>query len=210
MIYLENVYICMLAPLVVAYICATKEQKCIILFMICGMTSCLLSAYINLFFAQIYQVDMITASLEITPLVEEIFKLLPIVFYLLIFEPKSKDIFSAALMTAIGFVLLENICYLVEHGADDLQPLLIRGFGAGAMHIVCGTIMAYGLLFSWKRLWLRALGTLGMLCIAVTYHAEYNLLMSGGQIERLIGLMLPITTILFSSFIKKRYKISFS
>lgn len=198
MIYLENIYICMVAPLLVAWFCVPKGQKNTLLFIICGMSACLVSAYINLFITQLYQADIITATLEIAPLVEELMKLLPILFYLIVYEPKEKSMFSAVLMTAIGFALLENICYLVEHGAENLYYILTRGFGAGAMHIVCGAMMAYGLLFTWHRKWLRAVGTLGVLCMAVTYHAEYNLLMSAGDWGHVAGVIMPMATIVLA------------
>lgn len=209
MICLENIYICIVVPFLLVSIFAPKGQKTTFIFIIIGMTTCLISAYINLFFIQFYQVDIGVASLEITPLVEELIKLLPIIFYLVIFEPKRTQTFSAILMVAIGFTLLENTCYLVEHGAEDLQYMLIRGFGAGAMHIVCGVVMAYGLLFTWSRTWLRIVGTLGVLCIAVTYHAQYNLLMSAAEWAKFIGLAMPIGTILFGMIVQKIYKISF-
>ncbi len=207
MIYLENIYICMVAPLLVACFCAPRAQRTTLIFAICGMSGCLISAYINLFFAQLYGADMMTATLEIAPLVEEVIKLLPIIFYLIIFEPKPKAIFSAVLMTAIGFSLLENICYLVEHGSENLQYMLMRGFGTGAMHIVCGAVMAYGLLYTWNRPWFRGVGTLGVLCITVTYHAEYNLLMSAGYWGRVIGLLMPVGTILGALLVRKLYRI---
>ncbi len=207
MIYIENIYLCMVAPLLVACCCAPKAQRRTLIFIICGMSACLISAYINLFFAQLYGADMMTATLEIAPLVEEVVKLLPILFYLIIFEPKSNAVFSAVLMTAIGFALLENICYLVEHGSENIQYMLMRGFGTGAMHIVCGAVMAYGLLFTWKRPWFRGVGTLGVLCITVTYHAEYNLLMSAGHWGRVIGLAMPVGTLVGALLVRKLYQI---
>ncbi|MEG2394669.1 MAG: PrsW family intramembrane metalloprotease, partial [Ruthenibacterium sp.] len=56
-----------------------------------GYAACLLSAYINSFFARLYGVDMISAAVEIAPVVEEILKLLPLLFYLFVFEPDIKS-----------------------------------------------------------------------------------------------------------------------
>ena len=66
-------------------------------------------------------------------------KLMPLLFYLLVFEPEGDRIRSAILVTAAGFATFENVCYLLENGAEDLGFLLIRGFGTGAMHVMCGT-----------------------------------------------------------------------
>ncbi len=204
MIYIENIYLCLTAPLLVACFCTGAMNRKYLLFVLAGMSACLLSAYINVFFAQIYETDIITATLEIAPLTEEVMKALPILFYLLIFEPKTKQAVSAMLMVAMGFATFENICYLVEHGSDNLYYLLVRGFGTGAMHIVCGAIVGYGLLFTWERKWLKVIGTFGVLCIAITFHGIYNLLMSSGGMAQICGAILPIGFILVTQLVKKR------
>lgn len=195
MIYMENIYLCLAAPILVACFCSRGELRRALVFCIIGMTSCLLSAYINIFFAQAFGTSIITATMEIAPLVEEIMKLLPILFYLIVFEPKNKTTIAAMLLVAIGFASFENICYLVEHGTDNLSYLLMRGFGTGAMHIVCGAVVGYGLLFTWERKWLRIVGSFGVLCIAVTFHGLYNLMMSAGNIAQMIAALMPIGSI---------------
>lgn len=67
----------------------------------------------------------------------------------------------------------------------------MRGFGTGAMHIVCGAIVGYGLLYVWERPWLKVADTFGLLCIAITFHAIYNLLLSVGGAVQTIGLLIP-------------------
>jgi hypothetical protein len=79
-----------------------------------------------------------TATAEITPVVEEIMKLLPLLFYLLVFEPEAGAGADAMLVIAVSFATFENVCWLVENGAEQLDFLLLRGFGTGAMHVVCG------------------------------------------------------------------------
>ncbi len=207
MIYIENIYLCLMAPLLVACFCSGGENRKSLIFVLAGMTACLFSAYINMFFAQIYGTDYLTATLEIAPLIEEVVKLLPILFYLLIFEPKTKAAYAAVLMIAIGFATFENICYLVEHGTNNLSYLLIRGFGAGAMHIVCGVIVGYGLFFTWENRWLKIIGTFGVLCIAVTFHGEYNLLMNGDQLAQILGAMMPVGFIVVARLILGHKKI---
>ena len=60
------------------------------------MGACLFSAYINTFFAAIYQTDALAAAVEIAPVTEEVMKLLPLLFYLLVFEPEPARIKNAA------------------------------------------------------------------------------------------------------------------
>ncbi len=42
-------------------------------------------------FAALYAADTIAATAEIAPVVEEVMKLLPLLFYLLVFEPEPAD-----------------------------------------------------------------------------------------------------------------------
>jgi len=89
MTYIENIFICMVSPLLVAALCMGRRQLRFFLFCIAGMGVCLLSAYINTFLAAVCRADALAATAEIAPVVEEMMKLLPLVFYLLVFEPES-------------------------------------------------------------------------------------------------------------------------
>ena len=60
-------------------------------------------------FAALYKADTFAATTEIAPVVEEVMKLLPLLFYLLIFEPKAEQIKNAAVITALSFATFENV-----------------------------------------------------------------------------------------------------
>ena len=192
MTYIENVFACIAAPLLVAALCAGKKHAHFFIFALAGMLSCLLSAYVNTFFAALLDASALDATAEIAPVVEEIMKLLPLVFYLLVFEPEGDRIRAAILVTAVGFATFENVCYLIENGAEDLGFLLIRGFGTGAMHIVCGVIVGYGMVYVWPRGALRAAGSCALLGTAVVFHGVYNLLASYGGRAQYVAYALPL------------------
>ena len=142
MTYIENIFICMVSPLLVAALCMGRRQLRFFLFCIAGMGVCLLSAYINTFLAAVCQADALAATAEIAPVVEEMMKLLPLVFYLLVFEPEGEKIKPAAITIALAFATFENVCYLIQNGADRFSFIFFRGFGTGAMHVLCGGIVA--------------------------------------------------------------------
>ena len=192
MTYIENVFACIAAPLLVAALCAGRGHARFFIFAIAGMSACLLSAYVNTFFAALLDASLLEATAEIAPVVEEIMKLLPLVFYLLVFEPEGDRIRAAILVTAVGFATFENVCYLIENGAEDLGFLLIRGFGTGAMHIVCGVIVGYGMVYVWPRGALRAAGSCALLGTAVVFHGVYNLLASYGGRAQYVAYALPL------------------
>ena len=203
--YIENIYICLAAPLLIATLCMRGRGRRTMLFLLAGTTVCLLSSYITTYIAAVIGADTLTASIEIAPMVEEIMKFLPVMFYLLVFEPVKEDITDSVLMTAVGFATFENACYLTGNGAAEVLHLLIRGFGAGAMHVVCGFLVALGILYLWDRVWLQLAGTLGLLSVAITYHGIYNILVSQTGTPAAIGYLIPLLTLVLTLIFRYNY-----
>ncbi len=190
----ENIFVCLASPLLLAVLCLRGARRRMLLFFLCGMSACLLSSYISAFLAISSGMDSFLASLEISPIVEESMKLFPFLFYLLVFEPENDYAAGSMLMIAAGFATFENVCWLLANGASDLPHLLIRGLCTGAMHITAGTISSIGLVSLWNRLYMRAVGTLGLLSLSVTFHAVYNILVSQAAPVSVFGYALPILT----------------
>jgi RsiW-degrading membrane proteinase PrsW (M82 family) len=161
-------------------------------FVLAGMTACLLSSYISTFMASVIGVDLATASITISPVVEEMMKLAPVLFYILVFEPPLGKAAGSTLMIAVGFATFENVCYLTQNGAASITNLIIRGFGTGTMHVLCGVIIAIGLVNLWDKIWLRVAGTIGLLAVAINYHAIFNILVSQEGVVSYIGMLIPI------------------
>ena len=191
MIYIENIFVCLAIPLVLSMLFFGGRPRIFMLFMITGMSVCLLSAYVNSFFMGYYGVDSTVAVVEITPVCEEVMKLLPLLFYVLIFEPKVRDLPEAAVALAVGFATFENVCYLTENGAENFMFLLIRGLSAGALHILCGILIGFGLSYVFRRRWLAFTGTMGLLGACIAFHAIYNLLISAEGAWQIAGYLSP-------------------
>ena len=192
MTYIENVFICMASPLLIAALCMGKRRTKFFLFCLAGLGACLLSAYINTFLAALYGADTFGATAEIAPVVEEVMKLLPLLFYLLVFEPRVEQIKIAAVITALSFATFENVCYLIQNGAGHFFFIFFRGIGTGAMHVICGAIVGGGLAYVWRRMWLKIAGTCGLLGAVITFHAIYNLLIAYGGAAQYIAYLLPV------------------
>lgn len=195
MTYIENVLVCIAAPLFITMLCIDRKYRASFVFCFAGMLVCLLSAYLNTFFTIIYQADTMNAATQIAPVVEEIMKLLPLLFFLIVFEPDLQRFRLAAMLVAASFATFENICYLAENGAGQMLFLLIRGFGTGAMHVVCGSAYSEGLRFVWHDRLLRSVCIPGLLCVTIIYHAIYNLLVSVGDSVQVIGYCIPLFTL---------------
>lgn len=195
MTYIENVLVCIAAPLFITMLCVGRKYRASFVFCFAGMLVCLLSAYLNTFFTIIYQAETMNAATQIAPVVEEIMKLLPLLFFLIVFEPDLQRFRLAAMLVAASFATFENICYLAENGAGQMLFLLIRGFGTGAMHVVCGSAYSEGLRFVWHDRLLRSVCIPGLLCVTIIYHAIYNLLVSVGGSVQVIGYCVPLFTL---------------
>ena len=195
--YIENIYVCLAAPLIIAILCTRRARKHVSVFLLCGMTVCLLSSYISTFIAAIAGQDISEASVDIAPAVEEIMKVLPIFFYILIFDPKKEEVPGWIQMIAVGFATFENVCWLTQNGAENVWFILVRGFGTGAMHIVCGALIATGLLYLWDQVWLRTAGTIGLIAVATTFHGIYNILVSQTGAAAFVGYLIPMLTTAF-------------
>jgi RsiW-degrading membrane proteinase PrsW (M82 family) len=200
MSYVENIFVCLAAPLLIAAFCMRGKGRRLLLFLLAGMTVCLLSSYISTFLAAVQGMDRLSASLELTPIIEELMKFLPVLFFLLVFEPERHEITDSILMTALGFATFENTCYLTNNGAEKLLHLLIRGFSTGAMHVVCSFLLAIGLLYLWNRVWLRVAGTIGLLVVAMTFHGIFNILVSQTGPAAVTGYLIPLLTLTLSLF----------
>ncbi len=201
--YIENTYVCLAAPLLLAILCMRREGRRALSFVVCGMTACLLSAYVSSFAADAAGAELTEAAYEISPAVEEIIKSLPLLFYVLVFEPEKRAVLNGAMLIAVGFATFENVCFLTSYGTADLLRLVIRGFGTGAMHVGCGMVVAIGVFLLWDRVWLRAVGAFALLCFVITFHAIFNVFVSQTGLIFWIGSAIPLTAVLsFSLFFR--------
>ena len=108
------------------------------------------------------------------------------------FEPEGNKIKVAAITVALAFATFENVCYLIQNGTDRFSFIFFRGFGTGAMHVLCGLIVGGGLAYTWRRTWLKIAGTCGLLGATITLHAIYNLLIAYGGVAQYIAYALPV------------------
>ncbi|MBP5298388.1 MAG: PrsW family intramembrane metalloprotease [Lachnospiraceae bacterium] len=202
---MENIYICLASPIAVSILCLRREWRKAMIFILAGMSGYLMAAYVTSFFARVAECGTVVASHTIAPAVEEIIKFLPILFYLLVFEPKKRDCSNAYLLVAVGFATFENVCFMTYYGASDLLDVLIRGFGTGAMHELCCCTVALGIFLLWDTPWLRLAGTFGFLCTAITFHAIFNIVVSGSTVSMWVGSAIPISIFgIYLAFFHKR------
>ena len=203
---IENIFICLAAPFLVAALGTNAGNRKNYLFIVLGFVCCIISAYLNTFFSVLYNAQDTYAVLEISPVIEETVKLLPLLFGLIVFELQPKEGGNIIFNIAVGFATFENVCYLLENGTGNLFYLFVRGFSSGAMHITCAFIIGYGLRVFRRPTALRAAGIFGLLCVAITFHAMFNMLMKTDGIIKQLGYAIPIASCIILLLLKAPFR----
>lgn len=192
MIYAENILLCIAIPLIIAAIFSKGHSRRFIVSFLIGMVSCLLAAYISGFINAVREMSSEETAIFISPMIEEIMKMLPLIFYLFMFEPGDDALSMTAIGIGTGFATYENCCYILTMGAGRISYIIIRGMAVGVMHIISIIAFVIGLSIA-RRFKLMSIGCIvGALSLSMTIHGLYNLLVSEPGITSYIGYALPI------------------
>lgn len=203
---IENIFICLAAPFLIAALGANAGNRKNYLLIVLGFICCIISAYLNTFFSALYGAQGTTAVLEISPVIEETVKLLPLLFGLIVFELCPEDGGNIIFNIAVGFATFENVCYLLENGTGSMFYLFVRGFSSGAIHITCAFIIGYGLRVFRRPAALSAAGIFGLLCVAITFHATFNMFMKTDGIIKQLGYAVPIASCVILLLLKAPFR----
>lgn len=194
MIYAENILLCIAIPLLIVLFFLHGKTRLFAGSFLVSMCMCLVAAYVSGFISLISDMSVEDVQIFVSPVIEEIMKLLPILFYLVLFEPEDENIFLAGLGVGAGFATFENCCYILASGAESLPYIMIRGMAVGVMHIVSVIVLTIGVIMARRFNALTVAGVLGAISLSMTFHGLYNLLVSEPGFSSYIGYVLPILT----------------
>ena len=107
---IENIFICLAAPFLLAAFGTNTGNRKNYIFIVLGFVCCIISAYLNTFFSVLYGAQETSAVLEISPVIEETVKLIPLLFGLIVFELQPREGDNIIFNIAVGFATFENIC----------------------------------------------------------------------------------------------------
>ena len=181
-----------------------KKLRRLITFMIVGIFCCLFVSELNNILLEAFRSDMFYVTTTITPVTEEVVKMLPILFLAIMISDDRRIVIPNAFAVGVGFALLENVVILTQN-VENVTILwaLVRGFGSGLVHGICTVMVGWGISYIKKRRKFFYCGTFALLSAAITYHAIYNLLVQSDY--QYVGIVLPLLTyipIIF--FLKKK------
>ena len=194
MIYAENILVCMALPLLLTVFFVRDRARQLVVNFLLGMLACLLGAYISGFINAAAGFQLEETAVFISPVVEELIKFLPLLFFFVMYDPGDEILFHAAVGIGAGFASYENVCSMVSGGAESLSFLLVCGLAVGVMHIVSVSATTLGLVIARRYGALRFASIVGALSLSMIFHGMYNLLVSEAGIMAVIGYCLPLVT----------------
>ncbi len=192
MIYSENILLCISIPLLLTLLYTRGSARRSLAAFLIGMATCLLSSYISGYLTLLAGRDLTDSAVYISPTTEEIMKLLPLLFYMVVFRPGEMPLTTFAISLGAGFATFENCCYLLATGSQSLTFTLVRGLAVGVMHIVCMLAMSLSLVMVRRYRVFTFAAVVGCLSLSVVFHALYNLLVSVPGVPTYVGYILPL------------------
>ena len=194
MIYAENILICIAIPLIITMLFVRGNVRRFVATFLLGMGMCLLAAYISGFVNLKSGMGAEETAIFISPIVEELMKLFPLLLFLFLLSADDESMLPLAAGIGAGFATFENCCYILTFGAESLPFILVRGTAVGVMHIVSAMGVTLGLMMSRRLGMLSLAGVIGALASSMTFHGLYNLLVSQKGLPSAIGYILPLVS----------------
>ena len=185
------ILICIAVPLLLLMTSMDARSRLLTGFMLVGMLTAASAYEINSTVQVMFWMTGQEVSVRAAPVIEELLKAVPILFYSVAVSDDRKILLPLSMAVGIGFAILEN-AYLLTAYIDQvtISWALVRGLSTSLSHGLCTLTVGYGMSFVRKQKKLFYTGIFGLLSLAMTFHAVFNLLIQS-QYDW-IGMGLPI------------------
>lgn len=191
MIYV--LFIAVIIPLLLTVFIVEKKSRLPMAFFIIGIFSSAFVSEINGLLYGVLDIPMQEFVLRVTPITEEVVKVIPILLYALMVSDDRDTLVSISMISGIGFAVLENAYVLLQSiESFSLLTAIVRGFGTGLMHGMCTLLVGFGISFVRKQRKIFGAGLFALLSLAITYHALFNMLIQSRLL--ILGALLPMLT----------------
>lgn len=188
MVYI--IFLCLSIPIVLMLPLLESRSRWIIGFFLLGAVTALAAYEINTIAFPLSDMDARSFTELVPPVVEELLKALPVLCYALLLDDSRKRVLPIAMAVGVGFAVLENTVLLVEY-IDEVTMAwaAARGFSASLMHGLCTVTIGTGICYVKKKKKLFYTGTFGLISLAITLHALFNLLIQSSY--DFVGMAMP-------------------
>ncbi len=202
-------YVCIIVPFALMFLILYGGAKRTAAFVMIGITVCLFVSEINSLLLDYFNDDIYFVTTRITPITEEIFKALPVIYFGIVFSDDIQKLLTVGMAVGIGFAVFENMIILTDNIENvNILWAFIRGFGSGLMHGMSTAIVGICMSSFHRRKKLFVPGLFSLLSVAIINHGIYNLLVQS-KLEYL-GYILPIIIYIpisiFSHYLKKKHQ----
>ncbi len=113
MVYI--IMICMTVPLLLLMTMLDNKSRLLLGFVLCGMVLAVCAYEINSLVCYSLQLSGPELSITAAPVIEEILKALPVLFFAVLVSDERKQILQLAMAVGIGFAILENAFLLLTY-----------------------------------------------------------------------------------------------
>jgi len=193
--------ICMVVPLLLLMTMLNKQSRLLLGFVLGGMVLAVCAYEINSLVCVLFQLSGQELSIIAAPMIEEILKALPVLFFAILVSDDRKLVLQLAMASGIGFAILENAFLLITYVDQvDIGWAIVRGVSTSLSHGICTMIVGCGIVFVRKQKKLFYTGTFALLAAAMTLHAIFNLLIQSPF--DYVALALPIIIYLIYWIVK--------
>ena len=147
-------------------------------------------------------------TLSIAPIVEEICKGLPLLFFLN--EKKyphiTKVIVFCAMVSGIGFSVQESMYYfeLSSQELGDIAVLAARSLTTALMHGMTTAVIGIGFLLLYKQKFIMITSLFALFALSASIHALFNLLLQTKL--AFIAMLMPISMFIGGWLFIKKYR----
>ena len=208
MVYI--IFFCFAIPLLLTLPLLEKNSRYLVGFLLLGAVTALSAYEINTIIFALSGMEARSFTEVIPPMTEECLKAFPVLLFALLVDDSRRRVLPVAMAAGVGFAVLENTVLLVDNlGAVTLAWAVGRGFSASLMHSLCTMIVGTGITYVKKQRKLFYTGTFGLLSIAITLHAMFNLLIQSDY--DWIAMLMPLVLygIIYLGYQKKQLKMPF-
>lgn len=182
-------------PILLLMTLLDRRAQLLLTFMLLGMLVAVSSYELNTTAQLLLGMSGQDISVRVAPIVEELLKALPVLFYAALICEDRKTLLPLAMSVGIGFALMENAFLLITYiDRVSLGWAVVRGFSTSLSHGMCTLAVGYGMQFLKLQKKLFYPGIFGLLSLAMTFHGVFNLLIQSSY--DYLGMLLPIVTYL--------------
>ena len=187
------IFLCLLAPLSMMLFIFKGRQRAILTFLLTGIFMCLFAGEINGLIKSSTDMTLRFLTVNITPIVEELLKALPIIFLAFVIKSDRQILLESSIAVGVGFATMENVCLLFDSASFiSAETIIARGLGAGMMHGVSTLAVGYSMTKASAERKLSYAGTVAALSVSIIYHSIYNIMVQSEH--SILGILLPIVS----------------